>query len=77
MPYYLYEAAYTHEAWATLAANPENVVERIRPFIENLGGKIVSAYYAFGDYDFVLIAEFPDNVNVAAGAIASAAGGAQ
>ena len=76
MPYYMYEAAYTNEAWAGQTTNPQNVVDRIRPFIENLGGNIISAFYAFGEYDFILIAEFPDNVSVVAGAIASAAGGA-
>ena len=33
---------------------------------EGLGGRIESFYYAFGEYDFVVIAEFPDNVSAGA-----------
>jgi uncharacterized protein with GYD domain len=44
--------------------------------VDKLGGRIINAYFAFGDYDFVLISEFPDNVSIAALAIAAASGGA-
>jgi uncharacterized protein with GYD domain len=44
--------------------------------IEKLGGRVVNAYFAFGDYDFVLITELPNNVSAAALAIAASAGGA-
>jgi uncharacterized protein with GYD domain len=36
----------------------------------------LGAYYAFGEHDVVLIAEFPDNVSAAAIALTVAAGGA-
>ena len=51
-------------------------MERATPLIEALGGKVENAYYAFGDYDVILIAEMPDDVSMAAGAIAALAGGA-
>lgn len=37
---------------------------------------MVSMYYAFGEYDLILISEAPDNVTVASVLIAAAAGGA-
>jgi uncharacterized protein with GYD domain len=40
------------------------------------GGKLLSAYYAFGEDDVVLIAELPDNVSAAAFALTVAGGGA-
>jgi uncharacterized protein with GYD domain len=43
--------------------------------VRKLGGRIEAAYYAFGDYDLVLIANMPDNVGAAALSIAAAAGG--
>ena len=43
---------------------------------EGLGGKIEEAYYAFGEYDAVIIAEFPNNVSAAALSLALNAGGA-
>ena len=76
MPLFLSQVAYNEEGWQALVSNPQNRLEAIRPVVDKLGGRIVNAYFAFGDYDFVLIAEFPDNVSAAALAIAAAAGGA-
>ena len=76
MARYLIEVAYTGEAWATQVRNPQNRMEAIRPVIEHLGGRIESAYYAFGEYDVVGIMEMPDNVSAAAFSLAASAGGA-
>ena len=76
MPLYLSQVAYSEEGWKALVSNPQNRLEAIRPVVDKLGGRIVNAYFAFGDYDFVLLAEFPDNVSAAALASAAAAGGA-
>src|ERR1700704_4769883 len=76
MPHFLTQAAYTEQAWQSLVSNPQNRLDAIRPVIEKLGGRVVNAYFAFGDYDFVLITELPDNVSAAALAIAASAGGA-
>ena len=75
MPYYMLQGAYTSEAWAAQIANPQNRVELVRPIFERLGGRIESAYYEFGEYDVVVIAEFPDNVSAAAISVAIQAGG--
>jgi uncharacterized protein with GYD domain len=76
MPLYLSQVAYTPEAWKALVKNPQNRLEAVRPVVEKLGGKIVSGYFAFGDYDVVAIVEMPDHVAAAALAMAFAAGGA-
>ena len=76
MPLFLSQVGYSEEGWQALVSNPQNRLDVIRPVVEKLGGRIVNAYFAFGDYDFVLISEFPDNVTAAALAIAAAAGGA-
>ena len=76
MPYYMIQGAYTSESWATQIANPQNRIEMVRPVFEKLGGRIESAYFAFGEYDIVVIAEFPDNVSVAAVSVAINASGA-
>ena len=76
MPYYLEQVAYSPEGWGALVKNPQNRIEAVRPAIEKLGGKIESAWFAFGEYDVVLILQMPDNVNAAAIAMAFAAGGA-
>jgi len=76
MPLFLSQVAYGEDGWQALVSNPQNRLEAIRPVVDKLGGRIVNTYFAFGDYDFILIAEFPDNVSAAALAIAAAAGGA-
>jgi len=76
MPNYLVQASYTSEAWGTQIKNPQNILERLTPTIESLGGKIESAYYAFGEYDVVAIVTFPDNQSAAAFSLAASAGGA-
>jgi uncharacterized protein with GYD domain len=76
MPRYLQQITYTQEAWQALIKNPQNRIDAVRPAVEKLGGKIETAYFAFGDYDVIVIAELPDNVSAAALAVAFAGGGA-
>ena len=76
MPHFLTQVSYNEQTWQTLVANPQNRLDSIRPVIEKLGGRLVNGYFAFGDYDLVLITELPNNVSAAALAIAAAAGGA-
>jgi uncharacterized protein with GYD domain len=76
MALYLLQVAYTSGAWAAQVKNPQNRREVVSPVVERLGGHIESAYYAFGDYDVILIIDMPDNVSAAAFALAVSAGGA-
>jgi len=76
VPQFLTQVSYTEQAWQSLVSNPQNRIEALRPVLENLGGRIVNAWFAFGDYDVVLVTELPDNVSAAALAIAASAGGA-
>ena len=76
MAYFLLQGAYTAEAWAALVKNPVDRVEVIRPIIEKLGGKVEGAWFAFGDYDVVLVMQMPDQVSAAAFSLAVAASGA-
>ena len=54
MPTYLVQVSYTDAAWANLVADPHDRTEAVRPVVEGLGGRMISAYLAFGDYDVVL-----------------------
>ena len=76
MPHFLTQVAFTPEAFNALVKNPQDRIEVVRPAIEKLGGKITTAWYAFGEYDVLLILEMPNNVASAAIAIAFAGGGA-
>jgi len=76
MPFFLHQVSYTPEALARLIANPQDRFDAVRGPIEKLGGRVMNSYYAFGQYDAVLITEMPDNVSAAAIALAFGAGGA-
>jgi uncharacterized protein with GYD domain len=75
MPHYLIEVAYNSRGVAALVKEPQDRIEKVRPAIEALGGRIESAYYAFGEHDIVLTVELPDNTRAAAMALAVGAGG--
>ncbi|MFZ0291469.1 MAG: GYD domain-containing protein [Candidatus Sulfotelmatobacter sp.] len=75
MPHYLHQVAYSREGWEALLAHPQNRIEAVRPAIEKLGGKLETAWFAFGEYDVVVVTELPDNVSAAAIAMAFAGGG--
>jgi uncharacterized protein with GYD domain len=76
MPHYLIQVAYNSGGIAALVREPQDRIEKVKPAIEGLGGRIESAYYAFGEHDVVLIIEMPDNTKAAAMALAVGAGGA-
>ena len=57
--------AYTAEAWATLAKNPQGRSVPIREVGEKLGGRLVGLYYCFGEYDGVVLFEAPDDAALA------------
>ena len=77
MPLFMYQGAYTPESWAAQMKAPKNRVETVaRKACKAAGGKLVGAWLCFGDYDFVIIADAPNNESMAAVAIAVGAGGA-
>jgi uncharacterized protein with GYD domain len=76
MPLYLTRFSYTPETWARLRENPEDRREAARAYIESVGGKLHGFWYAFGEYDAYNLWEAPDNVSMAAVALAISAGGA-
>ena len=77
MALYMYQAAYTPESWAAQMKNPQNRAEEVGSALcEAAGGKLVGAWYCFGEYDLVLIADMPNAESMAAIALAVGAGGA-
>lgn len=77
MALYLYQAAYSPETWAAMLADPGPRPEEIgRSITEQIGGRVVGVWFAFGEYDIVGILEAPDDVNMAAAALKLASGGA-
>jgi uncharacterized protein with GYD domain len=76
MPLYLSKFSYTPETWARLIANPEDRRAAAQEYIESVGGKLHGFWYAFGEHDGYNLFEAPDNVSMAAVALAIGGGGA-
>ena len=76
MALYLTRFSYTPATWARLIANPEDRRAAAQAYIESVGGKLHGFWYAFGEQDGYNLWEAPDNVSMAAVAMALSSGGA-
>jgi uncharacterized protein with GYD domain len=76
MPFYLTRFSYTPATWAKLIKNPEDRRAAATQYIEAVGGKLHGFWYAFGEHDAYIVWDAPDNVSMAATAMAISAGGA-
>jgi len=67
MPKYLVEGRYTSDGLKGLAREGSSRRRAdIARTIESAGGKLESLYFAFGDADFYIIFDAPDNISAAA-----------
>lgn len=76
MPKYLIEASYTHEGVEGVrtkggSSRRDAVVETAK----SVGGELEAFYFAFGDYDAVVLLDLPDNEAAAAVALSVASAG--
>ena len=73
---YLVKVKYTKEGTAGLlkdgGTKRQAVVDKL---FKSVGGKLEAFYYALGDTDLYVIAEFPDETSVAAALLAVSASG--
>ena len=76
MPLYLTRFSYTPETWARLIEHPEDRRVAAAAYIESVGGQLHGFWYGFGTHDGHTLWEAPDNVSMAAVALALSAGGA-
>lgn len=76
MTLYLTRFRYTPETWSRLIKNPEDRRKAAQEYIESVGGKLHGFWYAFGEHDGYNLWEAPDDVSMAAVAVAIGAGGA-
>jgi uncharacterized protein with GYD domain len=76
MALYLSRFSYTPETWAKMIAHPEDRRDAARAYVESVGGTLHGFWYGFGQHDGYNLWEAPDNVSMAAVALAIGAGGA-
>ena len=75
MAIYITQGRYTREAIQGMIKSPEDRSKAVAKLIKASGGKLISYYVTFGEYDFLLISEGPDERAVSAAILAAAAGG--
>jgi uncharacterized protein with GYD domain len=76
MAKYLIQGAYTAEAWAAQIGSSTDRLGAVGEMMASIGVTFEHYWYSFGDYDFVIIADGPSNVETAGAVLAAAAGGA-
>ena len=72
MPLYMMQFAYTSEAGPTVADNAEDRSALFRELFETMGGRLLSWYLSFGEYDGLAIYEAPDDSTAGALVVAAA-----
>ncbi len=67
MPKYLFHGSYTPEGLkGLLAEGGSSRIEAAKQALKSVGGTLEAFYFAFGDYDFYIIVDMPDNVSTTA-----------
>jgi uncharacterized protein with GYD domain len=76
MPHYLLRWQFKDSTAKNLVEHPQNRTGPAKKLIEAFGGKLLSYYFALGDYDGIGIVEFPAVANVTACSMSATASGA-
>ena len=75
MPTYITQGRYTRDAIKGMIVKPEDRADAVARLLSKVGGRLISYYLTFGDYDFLAIAEAPNDVQMAAALLAAGSGG--
>jgi uncharacterized protein with GYD domain len=63
MPKYLFHGSYTHEGYeGLLKEGGSKRLEAAEQALGSVGGSLEAFYFAFGEEDFYIIVDLPDNV---------------
>jgi uncharacterized protein with GYD domain len=76
MPRYLIQFCYTQKSMKALIDRPHDRTEAAQRSIERFGGRMLHFSYCFGEFDGVVIAEFPNHEAAMASLLALNAAGA-
>ena len=67
MPKYLFYGSYTPEGLrGLLKEGGSSRIDAAKQALASAGGSLEAFYFAFGEYDFYIIVDLPDNVSVTA-----------
>src|SRR5262244_651217 len=74
MPIYITQGRYTRDAIKGMIVKPEDRAEAVARLLSKVGGRLLGYYLTFGEYDFLTIAEVPNDVQMAAVLLAAGSG---
>jgi uncharacterized protein with GYD domain len=60
MPTFIIQGRYSHEAMRGMVAKPEDRAGAVAKLMESVGGRLLAYYLTFGDSDFHVTVEAPD-----------------
>ena len=75
MTIYISQGRYTAAAIRAMTTKPEDRSEAIAALLAAVGGRLIGWYLTLGRYDWLIIAEAPDERTLVSTVLAAAAGG--
>ena len=75
MPIYISQGRYTAAAIRGMTAKPEDRSQAVAEMLAVVGGRLIGWYLTLGRYDWLIIAEAPDERALVSAVLAAAAGG--
>ena len=75
MPIYITQGRYTRDAIKGMIIKPEDRADSLARLLSKVGGKLLGYYLTFGEYDFLSIAEVPNDTQMAAVLLAAGSSG--
>jgi uncharacterized protein with GYD domain len=75
LPIYITQGRYTRDAVKGMIIRPEDRADAVSRLLSKAGGRLVGYYLTFGEYDFLVIADIPNDIQAAAALLAAASGG--
>jgi uncharacterized protein with GYD domain len=72
MPTFITQGRYTREAIKGMIVKPEDRAEALSRHVARAGGRMLSYYMTFGEYDFLTVVEAPGETQMAAILLAAA-----
>jgi uncharacterized protein with GYD domain len=75
MPTYVTQGRYTREAVKGMIVRPEDRADAVSRLLSKAGGRLIGHYLTFGEFDFLVIFELPNDTQAAAALLAVASRG--
>ena len=74
MPIFITQGRYTQQAIKGLVEKPEDRQEEVQRLFERAGGRLLSYYMTFGEHDFLIVAEMPNETAMLTALVTAASG---